>query len=41
MDILITGAAGLIGLNLADTLLSKKYSIIGLDNFNNYYDPNL
>tara|TARA_B100000131_G_scaffold219217_1_gene210763 strand:+ start:2083 stop:3030 length:948 start_codon:yes stop_codon:yes gene_type:complete len=41
MDILITGAAGFIGSHLVDTLLSKKYSIIGLDNFNDYYDPKI
>ncbi|RAP27545.1 epimerase [Candidatus Marinamargulisbacteria bacterium SCGC AG-333-B06] len=41
MTILITGAAGFIGSHLVDTLLSKKYSIIGLDNFNDYYDPKI
>ena len=30
--ILITGCAGFIGSNLVDFFLSKKYSIIGIDN---------
>ena len=39
MTILITGVAGFIGFNYAKFLLdkSKKYKIIGLDNFDNYY----
>ena len=38
--ILITGAAGFIGANLSDRLLSefKNIKIIGLDNMNDYYD---
>jgi UDP-glucuronate 4-epimerase len=39
MKILITGAAGFIGSNLAEYLLQKKYEVIGIDNFNTYYDP--
>ena len=40
MTILITGAAGFIGANLAQRLLHECPSdnIIGLDNLNNYYD---
>jgi UDP-glucuronate 4-epimerase len=38
--ILITGAAGFIGSNLAKALISDN-KIIGFDNVNNYYDVNL
>ena len=39
MKILITGGAGFIGFNVANHLLTKKYKIIGIDNFDNYYSP--
>lgn len=39
--VLITGAAGFIGSNLAKPLLEKGISVIGLDNLNDYYDVNL
>jgi len=39
--ILITGAAGFIGSHLTDRLLSEGYKVIGVDNFNNYYDPKI
>ena len=42
MKILITGSAGFIGYNLAKNLLEKKgFKIVGIDNFNDYYDVNL
>ena len=42
MKILITGAAGFIGFNLSKFLLTNtNYKIIGIDNFNDYYDVNL
>ena len=41
MSIFITGAAGFIGFNLAKKLIQKGEKIIGLDNFNSYYDPKL
>lgn len=41
MNILITGAAGFIGSNLADNLLADGHSIIVVDNFNDYYDVNI
>ena len=41
MKTLITGAAGFIGFHVCKKLLNKGYSIVGLDNFNDYYDPNL
>lgn len=39
MRILLTGAAGFIGSNLADRLLDQGHSVLGLDNFNDFYDP--
>lgn len=39
MKILITGSAGFIGSNLTQKLLFENHSIVGLDNFNNYYSP--
>ena len=38
--ILITGAAGFIGFHLSKLLLDNNM-IIGIDNMNDYYDPNL
>ena len=40
-NILITGAAGFIGAALAIRLLNRGENVIGIDNLNNYYDPNL
>ncbi len=39
--ILITGAAGFIGYHLSKKLLDDKYEIWGVDNINDYYDPQL
>lgn len=39
MKILVTGAAGFIGSNLAETLLKRGDTVAGLDNFNDYYSP--
>ena len=39
MRILITGCAGFIGSNLSEYLLGKGHQVVGIDNFNNYYDP--
>ncbi len=36
--ILITGCAGFIGMHLCKKFLDNNYSIIGVDNLNNYYD---
>lgn len=39
MRILVTGAAGFIGSNLAEALLQRGDEVEGLDNFNDYYSP--
>jgi UDP-glucuronate 4-epimerase len=39
--ILITGAAGFIGFHLARRLCQQGFSVVGLDNLNDYYDPKL
>jgi UDP-glucuronate 4-epimerase len=37
--ILVTGAAGFIGFHLCRSLKARGDFVIGLDNFNSYYDP--
>jgi len=39
--ILVTGAAGFIGFHLSRSLLEDGYEVLGIDNVNDYYDPNL
>ncbi|MCF6187224.1 MAG: NAD-dependent epimerase [Desulfobulbaceae bacterium] len=39
--ILVTGAAGFIGHNLSKRLLADGRTVVGLDNLNTYYDPEL
>ncbi|MBM3536336.1 MAG: SDR family NAD(P)-dependent oxidoreductase [Alphaproteobacteria bacterium] len=41
MTILVTGAAGFIGMHVAAALLERGETVIGLDNLNDYYDPTL
>ena len=41
MKILVTGAAGFIGMHVSINLIKQGYKVIGLDNFNEYYDKNL
>lgn len=39
MKVLVTGAAGFIGSHLAEKLAQRGDEVVGLDNFNDYYDP--
>jgi UDP-glucuronate 4-epimerase len=39
--VLVTGAAGFIGFHLSLRLCKEGYRVTGLDNLNDYYDPNL
>ncbi len=41
MKVLVTGAAGFIGLHTARALLERGDEVVGLDNLNSYYDPGL
>lgn len=41
MNILLTGSAGFIGFHTARHLLERGDTVIGFDNFNEYYDPQL
>jgi UDP-glucuronate 4-epimerase len=41
MSVLVTGAAGFIGFHLSRRLLERGTPVIGLDNINAYYDPDL
>lgn len=39
--ILVTGGAGFIGSHLCERLLKEGHSVICIDNFDSFYDPNL
>ena len=41
MKYLVTGAAGFIGNFVSERLCDAGHDVIGLDNLNDYYDPNL
>lgn len=41
MKILVTGAAGFIGSHTAERLRDLGHEVVGIDNFNDYYDVNL
>lgn len=41
MKTLVTGAAGFIGHALVGKLVALGYDVVGLDNINDYYDPEL
>ena len=41
MSVLVTGSAGFIGMHTANALLEKNEDVVGIDNINDYYDPEL
>ena len=41
MKILLTGAAGFIGSHVAEALVARGDTVVGFDNFNDFYDPAL
>lgn len=41
MKILVTGAAGFIGMHACERLLARGDEVVGLDNLNDYYSPQL
>lgn len=41
MKVLLTGAAGFIGMHVAERLLARGDEVVGVDNLNDYYDVRL
>lgn len=41
MNIFVTGAAGFIGSHVCEDFLKKGHTVVGLDNMNQYYDPEI
>ena len=41
MKVLITGAAGFIGSHLCERLLDDEWLVVGVDNFDDFYDPQI
>ncbi len=41
MSVLVTGAAGFVGLHVCQALLARGERVLGVDNLNTYYDPAL
>ncbi len=41
MKVLVTGSAGFIGYHTVNELLSQGFEVVGLDNINDYYSPQL
>ena len=40
-NVLVTGAAGFIGYHVSAALAAARHTVVGVDNFNNYYDVRL
>ena len=41
MKVMVTGAAGFIGMHTCVNLINRGYEVCGIDNYNEYYNPNL
>lgn len=41
MTVLVTGAAGFVGMHVAEVLMASGEKVIGIDNLNSYYDVGL
>ena len=41
LKILVTGAAGFIGMHCCERLLDRGDQVFGVDNLNDYYDPQI
>ncbi|MCC7070593.1 MAG: NAD-dependent epimerase/dehydratase family protein [Deltaproteobacteria bacterium] len=41
MQVIVTGACGFIGSHVCQALLARGNTVVGVDNFNDFYDPRL
>ncbi|MBO6784534.1 MAG: GDP-mannose 4,6-dehydratase [Alphaproteobacteria bacterium] len=41
MPVLVTGAAGFIGMHVSEALMARGETVVGIDNLNDYYDVSL